>query len=93
MTTTTLSKKLIIPLSILSTGYLFYNPLMEKLAHTLSEHNQNYIYNKMPKRIFLIRHGESMGNLNRHLYEKIPDNRILLTENGKKQAKELGVKL
>ena len=93
MTTTTLSKKLIVPLSILSTGYFFYNPLMERLAHTLSEHNQNYIYNKMPKRIFLIRHGESMGNLNRHLYEKIPDNRILLTENGKKQAKELGVKL
>ena len=93
MTTTSLSKKLIIPLSILSTGYIFYNPLMEKISHSLSEHNQNYIYNKMPKRIFLVRHRESIGNMNRHLFEKIPDNRIVLTEKGIKQSKELGEKL
>ena len=93
MTTTSLSKKLIIPLSILSTGYFFYNPLMEKISHSLSEHNQNYIYNKMPKRIFLVRHSESIGNMNRHLFEKIPDNRIVLTEKGIKQSKELGEKL
>jgi len=93
MTTTSLSKKLIIPISILSTGYIFYNPLMEKISHSLSEHNQNYIYRKMPKRIFLIRHGESIGNINRHSYEKIPDNRIFLTEKGKKQAKDLGKNL
>ena len=62
---------------------------MEKISHSLSEHNQNYIYRKRPKRIFLIRHGESIGNINRHSYEKIPDNRIFLTEKGKKQAKDL----
>jgi broad specificity phosphatase PhoE len=43
-----------------------------------------------PNRIFLIRHGESQGNIDKHLYSKIPDYAIYLTQKGIEQAKEAG---
>jgi len=46
-----------------------------------------------PKRIILIRHGESAGNVDSTLYAHIPDNQIELTEKGLNQAREAGVKL
>ena len=39
-----------------------------------------------PKRIFLIRHGESEGNVNKEVYNTVPDWQISLTELGKQQA-------
>lgn len=39
-----------------------------------------------PKRIILVRHGESEGNVDECAYVKIPDNKISLTEKGWKQA-------
>ena len=90
MNPSSICKKLIIPISFLSTGYIFYNPLMEKISHSIIEHNQNYLYRKMPKRIFLVCHGESMANLNKRLNEKIPDNRVALTDKGHEEAKILG---
>lgn len=35
-----------------------------------------------PKRIILIRHGESEANVDRYLFGSIPDYRIELTEKG-----------
>ncbi|EFC44725.1 predicted protein, partial [Naegleria gruberi] len=46
-----------------------------------------------PKRIFLIRHGESEGNINSHIYSIKPDNKIELTAKGIQQADEAGKKL
>ncbi len=46
-----------------------------------------------PKNIFLVRHGESEGNVDYRLYGQKPDYRLLLTEKGKKQAIEAGEKL
>jgi broad specificity phosphatase PhoE len=46
-----------------------------------------------PKRIVLIRHGESQGNINKKLYGQLPDYAIYLTDKGKEQAKEAGNKL
>lgn len=43
-----------------------------------------------PKRIILVRHGESEGNKNKTLYGTIPDYAIDLTELGRKQATEVG---
>ena len=43
-----------------------------------------------PLRIFLVRHGESEGNVNRSLYLKKPDHRIRLTENGIRDAEKAG---
>lgn len=46
-----------------------------------------------PKRIFLIRHGESEGNTDRAVYGRKPDYALLLTDRGKKQARDAGMKL
>ena len=46
-----------------------------------------------PKRIILIRHGESEGNIDKTIYAKIPDYTIELTEKGKEQAFIVGKEL
>lgn len=46
-----------------------------------------------PKRIILVRHGESIGNVDRSIYATIPDYKLTLTEHGEKQALDCGVKL
>jgi broad specificity phosphatase PhoE len=46
-----------------------------------------------PKRILLIRHGESEGNVDRAVYGHKPDYALLLTERGKQQARDAGTKL
>jgi broad specificity phosphatase PhoE len=43
-----------------------------------------------PTNIFLIRHGESEGNVDKSVYEKIPDYAIPLTELGRQQARDCG---
>jgi len=43
-----------------------------------------------PKRIILVRHGESQGNMDKSLYETVPDYAIDLTENGRAQARAAG---
>lgn len=46
-----------------------------------------------PKRIFLIRHGESEGNVDKGVYGRKPDYALLLSDKGKRQAGEAGTKL
>lgn len=46
-----------------------------------------------PKRIILIRHGESEGNIDRNTYAKKQDYKLLLTPAGEQQAMEAGLKL
>jgi broad specificity phosphatase PhoE len=46
-----------------------------------------------PKRIILIRHGQSEGNVDKTVYKKKPDFAVNLTEQGKRQAIEAGKKL
>ena len=46
-----------------------------------------------PKRIILIRHGESQANVDRYLFGRVPDYTIELTEKGREQAKEAGRRL
>lgn len=43
-----------------------------------------------PKRIILIRHGESEANVDRYLFGRIPDYTIELTDKGREQAREAG---
>jgi phosphohistidine phosphatase SixA len=47
----------------------------------------------LPKRLILVRHGESLGNKNEEAYESTPDHHIPLTKKGKEQAHELGYRL
>ena len=46
-----------------------------------------------PKRIILIRHGESEGNIDLSIYSKKPDYAVRLTEKGRNQAIEAGLKI
>ncbi len=46
-----------------------------------------------PLRIILIRHGESIGNIDRSVYERIPDHKLNLTKTGIKQAQSCGKRL
>lgn len=50
-------------------------------------------YDRAPSRIFIIRHGQSEGNLDATVYARVPDNRVQLTEEGRRQAMEAGRKL
>jgi broad specificity phosphatase PhoE len=44
----------------------------------------------LPKRIILVRHGESLGNEDESAYSKIPDWKIGLTNRGEQQSKQAG---
>lgn len=43
-----------------------------------------------PRRIILVRHGQSHGNLDESVYTRVADPKIALTENGMAQAEECG---
>ena len=43
-----------------------------------------------PKRIILLRHGESEANVDHRVYARVPDWRIALTAQGVAQAREVG---
>lgn len=46
-----------------------------------------------PKYIFICRHGESEGNVNKEIYKTVPDYALQLTAKGREQAVELGKKI
>ncbi|MER8017243.1 histidine phosphatase family protein [Streptomyces griseoluteus] len=43
-----------------------------------------------PRRIVLVRHGESVGNVDDSVYEREPDHALALTARGREQAEETG---
>lgn len=47
----------------------------------------------LPKKVFLVRHGQSLGNVQEKSYETTPDWAMPLTAQGKKQALEAGLKI
>ncbi|KAK1861339.1 hypothetical protein I4F81_003923 [Pyropia yezoensis] len=46
-----------------------------------------------PSRIILVRHGESLGNIDKSVYETLADSRLPLTERGVAQAQAAGERL
>jgi len=46
-----------------------------------------------PRRIILVRHGESQGNVDETVYTRVPDPKISLTEKGMAQAEECGKRI
>lgn len=46
-----------------------------------------------PDRIVLVRHGQSVGNVNKEIYKEIPDYAVPLTGEGNKQATRVGKEL
>ena len=53
-------------------------------------HNRGSHNRKFPKRIILIRHGQSLGNVDETAYCSIPDWKIPLTSDGQQQSVEVG---
>ena len=47
----------------------------------------------LPKRIILVRHGESLGNANKDVYKDVPDHALPLTNLGQTQALAAGKRL
>uniref|UniRef100_A0A7S2YRS4 Uncharacterized protein n=1 Tax=Entomoneis paludosa TaxID=265537 RepID=A0A7S2YRS4_9STRA len=71
-------------------------PLMRSdSTHTASSARARANYNAriMPNKLILVRHGQSMGNLDETLYSRTADNSIPLTELGWLQAREAGKQL
>lgn len=46
-----------------------------------------------PDRIFIVRHGESIGNVDRNIYSNVPDYALELTPKGREQARNVGKEL
>mmetsp|Transcript_8158 Transcript_8158/g.15139 ORF Transcript_8158/g.15139 Transcript_8158/m.15139 type:complete len:401 (+) Transcript_8158:72-1274(+) len=53
------------------------------------------VFRSRPKvfRIFLVRHGESIGNIQPEIYKSMPDHKIPLTDRGREMARNAGQKL
>lgn len=71
----------------------FKNQIANFFIHYLSKAMFIYKRNKRPKRIILVRHGQSKANVDVTLYEKLHDSLIGLTDLGKEQARETGKKI
>lgn len=54
------------------------------------EATHHHHHHHLPKRIILVRHGESQGNLDTAAYTTTPDNKIQLTPSGLAQARQAG---
>lgn len=63
------------------------NPLINPLASTIG------IVPPRPRRIILVRHGESEGNVDESVYTRVPDPKIGLTNRGKVQAEQCGERI
>jgi broad specificity phosphatase PhoE len=62
----------------------------EPVHRVLEESRIRRAIRLMPKRIVLIRHGESQGNVDRNLYSRVPDSLIELTATGYEQGAACG---
>ncbi|KAK9732621.1 hypothetical protein RND81_04G011000 [Saponaria officinalis] len=59
--------------------------------HSNNHNHHNNHHHKLPKRIILVRHGESQGNTDPQAYSTTPDHKIPLTSTGVAQSRRVGV--
>ena len=88
-----LSSPLTIFLGIISLLYIFRKNIMNWFARNLLIALHNEQKKRRPKRIILVRHGNSIANNNYDILQNTPDNKIVLSEKGIEQAKEAGKRL
>lgn len=65
--------------------------LFDARYHSTSPGSTPQDYRILPKRIILVRHAESEGNVNNQAYTYLPDPQVPLTKNGWRQALEAGM--
>jgi len=77
-----------------------HSPLNRTITTTRAENSSNLNFRRSTSglesdgvalRIFLVRHGESLGNVNPEAYREYPDHKLPLTEKGHEMARETGV--
>lgn len=72
---------------------LLQTDLFDWICSAIVSRSKLYRSRHRPKRIILIRHGESQGNLDTHVYSTTPDHAIGLTKTGRDQARRCGKEL
>ncbi len=80
-------------LSLFSLVFYHRDSLIDRFCSFIHYRTLRLKQQRKPKRIILIRHGESQGNVSKSIYESIPDNLIELTPKGIVQSLEAGRKL
>ena len=65
--------------------------LFDARYHSTSPGSTPQDYRILPKRIILVRHAESEGNVNNQAYTYLPDPQVPLTQHGWRQALEAGM--
>ncbi len=48
---------------------------------------------RRPRRVFIVRHGQSIGNVDRTIYRTVPDWKVELTDIGRAQARDAGAQI
>lgn len=90
-------KNILLSISAITALSLYCKYLHEYILMNYSMMLSNYTtkYKKKfrPRRIILVRHGESKANVNKQLWSTVPDSKIDLTDQGIIQAEILGKKL
>ncbi len=80
-------------LGVISLIYIFRKRIMSWFAKNLIIALHYEQKKRRPKRIILVRHGNSIANNNYDILQHTPDNKIVLSEKGFEQAREAGKRL
>ena len=81
---------LIVPIFL---WFYLQNDFIDWICWLIVGRAKSYRFRHFPKRIVLIRHGESQGNQDSNLYSTTPDHAIGLTKHGEEQSRQCGEKL
>ena len=73
--------------------YLLKDRISDYIIHKIVVMLHIYQKKRRPKRIILVRHGNSEANNNFDILKRVPDNKVHLTQKGIQQAKEAGQRL
>lgn len=72
---------------------IIWTPLSHIAARIVLRAQETAEVRQRPKRLILIRHAESLGNVDMETYSRMADHRVPLTSRGKSQALNAGVAL
>jgi broad specificity phosphatase PhoE len=67
-------------------GLTEYHNLLDQVPQLLNQHGR-------PKRFICVRHGQSQGNVDRTITQRVPDHELHLTREGRQQALNAGMRL
>ena len=77
-------------ITLLTVLYLFWRLRKGKRSTSMPSSAASHSDFMLPKHVFLVRHGESLGNVNQDMFKEMPDWKIGLTSKGKEQARQAG---